>query len=166
MRHWFAAAVVLACVAPHAYAQKLYRCGNTFSQVPCGQDAQEVRAAGVPQPVPTTALEELPPERHAEVQAMCERGIRMRPAWKDPDSVKITAIRRAKRTEVVTLGGKRREIAPWYAAVNAKNSFGGYVGNRLSYFLIKNGQVVAASHGDGEFGDAIAQGRCKAFIGG
>ena len=131
MRHWFAAAVVLACVAPHAYAQKLYRCGNTFSQVPCGQDAQEVRAAGVPQPVPTTALAELTPERHAEVQAMCERGIRMRPAWKDPDSVKITAIRRAKRTEVVTLGGKRREIAPWYAAVNAKNSFGGYTGEKI-----------------------------------
>lgn len=26
--------------------------------------------------------------------------------------------------------------------VNAKNSFGGYVGNRMYYFLLKNGQII------------------------
>ena len=131
MQRSFVIVLFAALAASSAHAQKMYRCGNTFSQVPCGQDAQEVRAAGVPQPVPTTTLAELTPERHAEVRAMCERGIRGRPAWKDPDSVTISTIRRAKRTEVVTLGGKRREIAPWYAAVNAKNSYGGYTGEKI-----------------------------------
>ena len=127
----FFAIAFLVLVAHSAHAQKMYRCGNTYSQTPCGAEAQEVKAAGVPQPIPTSTLPELSPGRHEEVRAMCERGIRMRPAWKDPDSVKISAIQRAKRTEVVTLAGKRQEIAPWYAGVNAKNSYGGYTGEKI-----------------------------------
>jgi hypothetical protein len=36
-----------------ASAQKLYRCGNTFSQTPCGADAAAVRVPGAA--APTTA---------------------------------------------------------------------------------------------------------------
>ncbi len=126
--------VFLVFAAAHdAHAQKLYRCGSTFSQTPCGADAQEIKAAGVPQPIPQPALESLAPERYAEVRAMCERGIREQPAWKDPDSVKIRSIVRGARTIAVTFeSGRRRAVAPWYVTVNAKNSYGGYAGERLA----------------------------------
>ena len=42
--------------------------------------------------------------------------------------------------------------------INAKNSYGGYVGNRMSYFMIRNGRVIDASHGDGNYGEAMVQG--------
>ena len=50
------------------------------------------------------------------------------------------------------------------AYINAKNSYGGYVGNRMSYFMIKNDRVIDASHGDGDYGEAMVRGRCKHFI--
>lgn len=48
--------------------------------------------------------------------------------------------------------------------INAKNSYGGYVGTRMSYFMIKDGRVIDSSHGDGKYGDAMVEGRCKHFI--
>lgn len=50
------------------------------------------------------------------------------------------------------------------ANINARNSFGGYVGNRMSYFLIRDGRVIDESHGDGNYGEAIVQGRCDPFV--
>ena len=88
----------------------------------------------------------------------------MQRTLKDPESARYEFLNQPQ-TAWTSMGGKKYGYAVC-AYINAKNSFGGYVGNRLSYFLIKNSQVIAASHGDGEFGDAIAQGRCKAFIGG
>lgn len=48
--------------------------------------------------------------------------------------------------------------------INAKNSYGGYVGNRLSYFMIRNGRVVRTLHSDGSAMDGLPMGACKAFI--
>jgi hypothetical protein len=48
--------------------------------------------------------------------------------------------------------------------INAKNCYGGYTGNRMSYFMIKNDRVIDASHGGGDFGDATVQGKCSKFI--
>ena len=50
------------------------------------------------------------------------------------------------------------------ANINAKNSFGGYVGNRMSYFMIRNDRMIYTSKGDDNFGEALAQGLCKHFI--
>ncbi|WP_322071001.1 hypothetical protein [Paraburkholderia bannensis] len=47
------------------------------------------------------------------------------------------------------------------ALINAKNSYGGYVGARPNYFLIRDGRVVRAIEGDGQFVDAMATGACK-----
>lgn len=130
----FVTGVFLVLAAAHgAHAQKLYRCGSTFSQTPCGADAQEIKAAGVPQPIPQPLMGQLPPERYSEVRAMCEQGIREQPAWKDPDSVKIRSIVRGTRIIAVTFeSGRRRAVAPWYVTVNAKNGFGAYAGERLA----------------------------------
>ncbi len=83
---------------------------------------------------------------------------------KDPESARYEFLNQPQKAWT-SMGGKKYGYAVC-TYINSKNSFGGYVGNRLNYFLIKNGQVIAASHGDGDFGEAIAQGRCKAFIGG
>lgn len=133
MTRWIAMVFVALAVTQGAHAQKLYRCGNTFSQIPCGADAQEMKAAGVPQPVPTSALEELTPERYAELRAICEAGVRSIPAWKDPDSVKIGAVRRGNRTIAMDFAsGRRRAVAPWFVTVNARNGFGGYGGEKVA----------------------------------
>lgn len=44
--------------------------------------------------------------------------------------------------------------------INAKNSFGGYTGNRMSYFMIHYGRVIYASHGDGRYGSSFVEGMC------
>lgn len=124
-------AAILIAACTHAAAQTMYRCGNTYSQSPCGADASELKAAGVPQPIATSALEPLSPDRHEQVKATCEHGIRTRPSWKDRETLKIGEIRRGKRSEVVTLNGKRQSIVPWYAIVNARNSYGAYIGERI-----------------------------------
>lgn len=48
--------------------------------------------------------------------------------------------------------------------VNAKNSFGAYVGYHLSYFLINNDRVVEALHMDGSLSDGFLQNTCKRFL--
>lgn len=50
------------------------------------------------------------------------------------------------------------------AYINAKNSYGGYVGNRMSYFMIRNDRVIDATHGDGEYREAMVEGQCSHFI--
>ena len=45
--------------------------------------------------------------------------------------------------------------------INAKNSFGGYNGFRPNFFFIKHGRVIAASHGDGGYGDLLVNARCN-----
>ncbi|MCZ7625983.1 MAG: hypothetical protein C3F12_11435 [Candidatus Methylomirabilota bacterium] len=51
------------------------------------------------------------------------------------------------------------------AHINAKNSYGGYVGNRMSYFMLKNGRVIDAVHGSEQYGEAVVSNLCKNFIG-
>ncbi len=51
MTHTPRSALLLLCLLPAlASAQQLYRCGNTFSQKPCGTDATTVRVPGAAVP--------------------------------------------------------------------------------------------------------------------
>lgn len=81
---------------------------------------------------------------------------------KDPDSAQYRFLNTPK-SGWNGLGGVKYG---WIvcAQVNAKNSYGGYVGFRPAYFMIKNGLVIDATVGDGNYGDAIAQGKCQKFI--
>lgn len=62
-----------------------------------------------------------------------------------------------------TLGGKKFGYA-LCAHINAKNSFGGYTGAKLYYFMIRNGVVIAQEGGDSDISQAMAEGACKPFI--
>ena len=86
----------------------------------------------------------------------------MQGTLKDPNSARYQFLNSPK-SGWTNLGGKKfGYIVCVY--INAKNSYGGYVGNRMSYFMIKNDRVIDASHGDGDYGEAMVQGRCKHFI--
>lgn len=86
----------------------------------------------------------------------------MRTILKDPDSARYQFLNTPK-TGWNGFGGKKFGYVVC-AYINAKNSYGGYVGNRMSHFMIKNGRVIDASHGDGNYGDAMVQGMCEHFI--
>jgi hypothetical protein len=77
---------------------------------------------------------------------------------KDPESARYEFVRGPAQAWT-TLGGLK---VGWgvCANINAKNSFGGYTGSRLSYFLIHNDAVVAAHHTDAR-GYGLAEGMCK-----
>ncbi len=79
---------------------------------------------------------------------------------KDPDSARYSGFTQPKHDQVVEVQYPHRglildtSVAPKKtaiygyavcAAVNAKNSFGGYTGDKLYWFLIRNGQVVRSA---------------------
>ena len=81
---------------------------------------------------------------------------------KDPMSAQYSFLN-SPRSAWNTFGGKKFGYAVC-ARVNAKNSFGGYTGGKLNYFLIRNGSVILMIGGDGEFNQAAAEGSCKSFL--
>lgn len=86
----------------------------------------------------------------------------LRSSLKDPDSAQLTFLNSPKSGWNGLGGAKYGYIV--CAQINGKNSFGAYVGYRPAYFMIKNDVVIDATLGDGKYGDAIAQGKCKKFV--
>lgn len=94
----------------------IYRCGNAFSAVPCGEGEKKVfESNGIPD-----RSEAEYRERVALMKVMCREETMKRPAWKDTDSLKISEFEKK---------GFNAGTGPTYhATVNAKNSFGAYTG--------------------------------------
>jgi hypothetical protein len=136
--------VWLAASASGAAAQTLYRCGNTFSQTPCGDGAREVRAAGVAQPVVAPPLGPIDGVRETDLAARCVHAIRSIPSWKDRESLKVSRPERAAAGVARDVNGRRIAVVPWYAQVNAKNSYGGYTGDKMAncYFDSTESRIV------------------------
>lgn len=87
---------------------------------------------------------------------------RMSTILKDPDSAQYRFLNTPK-TGWNSFGGKKFGYIVC-VNINAKNSYGGYVGYRMSYFMIKNDLIIDSAHGDGSYGDSFVQGMCKHFI--
>lgn len=105
-------------------SQTMYRCGSTFSQTPCGEDAKSHKVFS------SGAAESGFQQRVAKIKAECEQWIRRIPQWKDSDSVKLEdGITRGKH-ELRKVDGAPQIVVPYYASVNAKNSYGAYAGSR------------------------------------
>ncbi len=85
----------------------------------------------------------------------------LRSQLKDPDSAQISFLNSPK-SGWYALGGLKYGYVVC-AQINSKNSFGAYVGYRPAYFMIRNDIVIDFSLGDGNYGNAIVQGKCKAF---
>ena len=121
--------------------QTVYRCGNTYSQTPCPDastvkiDAPNASSSNLDAQIAEhkkKAFEKLPdnppgaPVIEAN-KALCQQAILG--TLKDPDSAKITNLsRHGNRNNY--FGGKWVAGPAYSADVNAKNSYGGYVGTR------------------------------------
>ena len=120
---------VIGTTAISTSAQSIYKCGSTFSDQPCGPDAKQIGKA------PTAALRlpaDIPPsaDRIAANLATCDRTTRA--SMKDPDAAKIRPIGRVGPAFQWKMG--ERVVGVNYAiAVNGKNSYGGYTGEK-TYF--------------------------------
>lgn len=108
----------------------IYRCGNTYSNVPC-ESAKEVAAPAM------AAKERVPGD------VVCQRDIRRYIAFKDPDSVKVERIVGPVAGEFV-VAGKTIITNRYDMRVNAKNSMGAYVGTKhyACHLSRANGEVL------------------------
>ncbi len=79
---------------------------------------------------------------------------------KDPESAKVTFLK-GPYTGWSGLGGRKFGYIVC-ADVNAKNSYGGYTGGKLSYFMIKNDAVIQYMFSDG---NPITQGMIETGCG-
>ncbi len=164
----FALALALLPSTFPALSQQLYRCGNTYSQTPCGGDAKEIKVQvspacqeehtryseaciqhrmreldkvttpavspdGKKAALQVEAAKKLPPPHPDVVEEnlrKCESKILR--SLKDPESAKISEGRRAGPSLDYVKGEMRTYAAvAYHFKVNAKNSYGGYTGNKL-----------------------------------
>ena len=115
-------------LAGSAQAQ-VYRCGSTWSQVPCGPDAQRVVNA-------PAAGKLVPAELRAADLPRCHD--RIREVLVDPESARF-----APPVAGVEVDGQRQYVLN----VNAKNRMGGYNGPRqwLCTVSAATGQVLSVN---------------------
>lgn len=119
-----------------AGAQNVYKCGNTYSQSPCATDAAVVSL----QPNGTANLgsanrikDTATPEQQASQEALCLAGVRA--SLKDPESARFSGVTRNGMFDGVVPGvdGPAMKHVSYSGHVNAKNSYGGYVGDKLFF---------------------------------
>lgn len=125
MRNIFVGLLLVAALF-NAQAQKLYRCGNNFSQMPCGSADQKVIQARGGESSGSQSYG----DRVQAMKAACIDWIRRVPAWKDRDSVKISDVSRGG-AQVITIDDSPLVVVSYTAIVNGKNSYGGYGGEKL-----------------------------------
>jgi hypothetical protein len=118
------------CIWPaSALTQQMYRCGNTFSQQPCGPDATAIKSQGVLQPPAPDVHGH--GEKVERMKALCREALIRVPAWKDRDSLKIGPVHRGS-AEVRTIGGSPQVVRTYATTINSKNSYGAYEGEKAA----------------------------------
>ena len=118
---FYAAFLSLAMIGSVS-AQTMYRCGNTFSQQPCGHDAKAIDITPVVAKLPKDVLPA--PEVIERNKGLCEQVVRMR--MKDPEGARITEMKRVG-VRSFNLPNTPTGVA-YLLSVNGKNSYGGYTG--------------------------------------
>lgn len=118
--HTFAA-LGLALFSATCSAQTVYRCGNSFQDTPCPGAPIKV------QPGLSEIEKAADPEKERFMIAACEQAVRAHPGWKDPTSLLMAPVRRGKE-EYRLIGNKKLPVRAYITGVNAKNSYGAYVG--------------------------------------
>ncbi len=118
--------VALLALPAAVQAQGIYRCGNTFSQQPCGPDSKQLVAPKQELRLPP----DIPPsnDRIAANMSTCEKATRA--AMKDPDAARIRRIGRIGPV-FQWVAGQRGTGVAYHLGVNGKNSYGGYTGEKL-----------------------------------
>ena len=103
------------------FAQTTYKCGNTYSQVPCSNTAEATRIfkdTGAQK----TAI--------SKGQELCRLAIPKAVSLKDPYSAKVEEVGKAQGA-IVIIGDQPIEAKKYPVFMNAKNSYGAYTGAKL-----------------------------------
>lgn len=82
----------------------------------------------------------------------------IRSQLKDPDSAKFSGMTKPRKEVMV----ENRQFIYGYSTcvfVNAKNSYGGYVGKQLYWVFIRDGKVLRVKNTNDQFGNIIFVGR-------
>lgn len=118
---------ILAASTFAVHAQTMYRCGSTYADQPCALDAKVLNA-----PKPKAArLPDLAaaPEVEKRAKEMCRRALMG--TLKDPESARFGMIYRGALDQITDQQtGKNYEVRRYGARINAKNSYGGYTGEK------------------------------------
>jgi len=128
---FFSLLLIFSC---SAQAGTLYRCGNTFSQIPCGDNAQAVQVAGS-----DSAKNSVPAELARHV---CINDLKKWVPFPDPESVKVESISRGT-PEIIEYAGAKLMARRYDLKVNARNGYGGYTGaQNFSCFASEDNQRI------------------------
>jgi hypothetical protein len=112
-------AFVLLAASTTASAQKMYRCGNTFSQTPCASDARTVE-------VRKDSLATPPPGLRG--QDLCRTDAAQQLRLPDPASTQIVSVVK-QDAEALQVAGSPVFARKYTVVLNAKNTQGAYQGD-------------------------------------
>ena len=112
-------AVLCACSAP-AHAQQLYRCGNTYSQVPCAPGAASARISAGAAPEPVAGM---------VGKDVCASDGVAQMNFPDPESTRIRSVTK-EGSEVIQYAGKPIAARKYRLTLNTRNEVGAYTGDR------------------------------------
>jgi hypothetical protein len=121
--HWkvLAIAASMLGLGGTVSAQTMYRCGNQYSQTPCGNDAQAKR-------LPASAA----PDRGAEGdgKTLCMAVAPTRLGLADPESARFEAVEKSADT-VIQHAGQPIAAKTYLMLINPKGPYGAYLGASL-----------------------------------
>jgi len=118
-----------------AHAQPVYRCGNTYSQSPCGAD-------GAAKNLPSSAVPDAPGGLQGE--ALCASEGLLRLGLADQEGARVLGVM-PSGTEVIQYADKPVAARRFSVRFNSRNAQGGHAGEQVFHcFLSEDGRRVLA----------------------
>ena len=112
-------------------AQKMYKCANTYSQIPCDKDSE-------PTKVFKDTRSQIPPGLRG--RELCKLTVPQTINLKDPYSARVETIGEPILVTIkyadVPILSKRHDVG-----LNAKNSYGAYVGIRIYFCFLSEDET-------------------------
>ena len=132
--------LIFAMVPLWAHAQPLYRCGNTYSQTPCGADATAKK-------LPSSAV----PDAAAGVQgeALCASEGMQRLGWSDPEVARVVDVTKLG-TQVISYADKPTAARKFAVRLSIRNVHG-QAGEQVFHCFLSEDQrrvlAIESPHG-------------------
>ena len=113
--------VAFTVLASAPSAQPMYKCGNTYSQIPCDKAAEPTRVFKDAKADPPGGL---------RGKELCKAAVPKSVNLKDPYSARVETVG-GPAFEVVTFANQPLTVKRYNVAMNAKNSYGAYTGIKM-----------------------------------
>lgn len=125
-------------------AHAAYKCGNTYSQTPCGENAKIIDIRPSLEVSDGQELKNIPSNIEKINMEYCQERLRIGEPWKDRDSLKFGSMIRSPKSAFVKINNKQTEVVLYITKVNAKNSYGAYAGDKLAvcYFDLQESKIL------------------------